>query len=585
MKKLLAALVGLLLFVVVACADSGAKNGASGGAANGSGGTGAGASAAGGSGATGAVSEPGVLFIQEGELGFSAVDGKVLPKDGPTNITGYTGTGFSDGDSGFGTSISYSLHAESSGTRALSVRYAFGGTETNLRDAALLVNGVTVIPSVEFPYTGAWTTWQETAEFEVELSAGPNFIELTALHESGLANIDYLKVVGEGVRGSEPNFTVTLGQNDERGGTVSISPEADFYPLGTKVTLTAVANDGYFFQSFAGDVSSAKSEFTFIVDRRTTVTALFLPNGTEQDPALVGFAAIQDDEGTPFLLHGGSLGEEVTATSYEELKAYLESPEPYVVNFSGKFEGADLINVASNKTLRGQGDSAHLQGIELKIDGSRNVIVQNVAISHVVADGAGPANDAIEITGGARNVWIDHCELFSDLDHGKDYYDGLLDIKNEASFVTVSWTVFHHHFKVSLISSSDQQVADVAIRATYHHNYFHDTNSRLPSVRFGKVHLFNNYYLDNVGGSAVNSRMRAVVKVENNHFENTSDPIGFSDSSATGYWDVAGNAFVDCSGSQPTTSTMTFKLPYAYTLDATADVPASVAAGAGVGKL
>ena len=49
------------------------------------------------------------------------------------------------------------------------------------------------------------------------------------------------------------------------------------------------------------------------------------------------------------------------------------------------------------------------------------------------------ANDAIVISG-AMNVWIDHCELYSDLTHDKDYYDGLLEIKNGA--------VVHHRVVV-----------------------------------------------------------------------------------------------------------------------------------------
>ncbi len=103
----------------------------------------------------------------------------------------------------------------------------------------------------------------------------------------------------------------------------------------------------------------------------------------------------------------------------------------------------------------------------------------------------------------SRNIWIDHCELYSDLTHGKDFYDGLLDIKNESSFVTVSWSNIHDHWKASLISSGDEQVGDTVIRATYHHNYFHDCGSRLPSIRFGRAHVFDNYYLNNTTGSCV----------------------------------------------------------------------------------
>ena len=235
------------------------------------------------------------------------------------------------------------------------------------------------------------------------------------------------------------------------------TPVQASYPYGTSITLTATPSDGYFFQSWSGDVTSANATYTFALVRNTTVEALFLPVGTVQDPNLVGYAAIQDDQGTPYIVTGGSLGATVTATTLDELKSYLASPEPYVVAFSGLVAGADAISVASHKTLLGVGDSAHLQGIGLTINGARNVIVRNVAISHVLAAGATDANDAIEITGRAKNVWIDHCELFSDLLNGKDYYDGLLDIKNEASFITVSSTVFRDHYKVSLVSSGDEQ--------------------------------------------------------------------------------------------------------------------------------
>ena len=97
---------------------------------------------------------------------------------------------------------------------------------------------------------------------------------------------------------------------------------------------------------------------------------------------------------------------------------------------------------------------------------------------------------------------------------------------------------------------------DTVIRATYHHNYFHDVGSRLPSIRFGKAHVFNNYYVNVPDGSGVNSRMGAVVRVEGNHFQGVENPICFLDSAKTGYWDIgAGNMFESCTGSQPTTST------------------------------
>jgi pectate lyase len=467
------------------------------------------------------------IIIQEDATGFDAVDGKVYPRQGSTSITGYTGTGFADGDPGLGKTISWSVQAASAGTYPLVWRYAFGGAPENLRDARLLINGVALPDPVTFAFTTAWTNWQETPAVAVPLPAGPSFIQLQALNPSGLANIDYLEIFGDGITPDTPSFSLTVASSDAAAGSVSYAPAMTSYPYGTMVTVTATASAGYFFQSWTGDAPGATVTHTFPMVRNTRLEARFLPNGTTQDPALVGYAGVQDDAGTPYLLDGGSRGPSVTATTLDELKLYLGSARPYVVSFSGLIQGADLIRVASDKTLLGVGDAAHLMGIELQINGARNVIIRNVAVSHIIADGSGPANDAIEITGGAKNIWIDHCELYSDLDHGKDFYDGLLDIKNESSFITVSWSNIHDHFKASLVSSGDEQLSDTVIRATYHHNYFHDCGSRLPSIRFGRAHVFDNYYRNNATGSCVDSRMGAVVRVENNFFETSKNTIGW----------------------------------------------------------
>jgi pectate lyase len=565
-------------------------NGAGGGAGDATGGGAGGDATDAGppaSDATGSVDTPAgpYLIIQEDQTGFDAVDGKIFPRQGSTSITGYTGSGFADGDPGLGKTISWSIQVTTAGTYPLAWRYAFGGAPENLRDARLVINGTALDDTVSFPFTTTWNNWQETAAVAVDLPAGPSFIQLQALMPSGLANIDYFKIYGDGITPDQPSFSLSVGVNDPAAGTVTSAPVQSFYAYGAAVTVTATANPGYFFESWTGDVPGATAAHTFPITGNTRLVARFLPTGTMQDPNLIGYAAVQDDAGTPFLLNGGSLGPSVTATTLDDLKTYLGSPDPYVVSFSGMFQGQDLIKIASNKTLLGVGASAHLDGIELQVNGARNVIIRNVTVSNVVADGSGIANDAIEITGGARNVWIDHCELYSDLTHGKDFYDGLLDIKNESSFITVSWSNIHDHWKASLISSGDEQVGDTVIRATYHHNYFHDCGSRLPSIRFGRAHIFDNYYFNNTTGSCVDSRMGAIVKAESNYFESSKNTIGWFEGPATGYWDVANNTFVNCTGSQPTTSTGQLMPPYTYLPDDPAGLPSSVVAGAGVGNM
>ena len=74
-------------------------------------------------------------------------------------------------------------------------------------------------------------------------------------------------------------------------------------------------------------------------------------------------------------------------------------------------------------------------------------------------------------------------------------HDGLLDITNASDLVTVSWNRFRYHDKMMLIGSSDSATADRGkLRVTLHHNLFDGIGQRAPRVRFGQVHVYNNYY-------------------------------------------------------------------------------------------
>ncbi len=284
--------------------------------------------------ATGSVDAPAgpYLIIQEDQTGFDAVDGKIFPRQGSTSITGYTGGGFADGDPGLGKTISWSIKVTTAGTYPLAWRYAFGGAPENLRDARLVINGTALDDTVSFPFTTTWNNWQETTAVAVDLPAGPSFIQLQALMPSGLANIDYFKIYGDGITPDQPSFSLSVGVNDPAAGTVTTAPVQSFYPYDASVTVTATANPGYFFESWTGDVPGATAAHTFSITGNTRLVARFLPTGTMQDPNLIGYAAVQDDAGTPFLLNGGSLGPSVTATTLDDLKTYLGSPDPYVVS-------------------------------------------------------------------------------------------------------------------------------------------------------------------------------------------------------------------------------------------------------------
>lgn len=52
---------------------------------------------------------------------------------------------------------------------------------------------------------------------------------------------------------------------------------------------------------------------------------------------------------------------------------------------------------------------------------------------------------------------------------------------------------FAQHDKTMLIGADPSHVGDRCIRVTIHHCFFDGTRQRHPRLRFGKVHLYNNY--------------------------------------------------------------------------------------------
>ncbi len=161
----------------------------------------------------------------------------------------------------------------------------------------------------------------------------------------------------------------------------------------------------------------------------------------------------------------------------------------------------------------------------------RNIIVQNLNLTNTPKVGEG---DGITIMGGT-NIFITHCTF-------TDCVDGMCDITNRADSVTVSWCRFRYvsqttHCYVNLIGNSDSYTADMGrLHVTIHHCWF-DQNcaERMPSVRFGRVHVYNNYYRSDSAAYCIRTRLYASVLVQNNYFEHVKNPweLGLSKASGT----------------------------------------------------
>ncbi|WP_116808821.1 pectate lyase family protein [Steroidobacter cummioxidans] len=219
------------------------------------------------------------------------------------------------------------------------------------------------------------------------------------------------------------------------------------------------------------------------------------------------------------------------------LEDFLATYDPAVwgrANPSGPLESARAasaaaqqlrvrIRVGSNTTIVGLGNEAAILGAWMDIRGTAgvansrtNIIIRNITFQDTYdcfpqwspTDGALGAWNALYDSISLRdsnNVWIDH-NTFEDKatadSDAPNYFgvlyqqhDGALDITNASDLVTVSWNRFRNHDKVMLIGSSDSATADRGkLRVTLHHNHFELVGQRVPRVRFGQVHIYNNYY-------------------------------------------------------------------------------------------
>lgn len=240
-------------------------------------------------------------------------------------------------------------------------------------------------------------------------------------------------------------------------------------------------------------------------------------------------------------------------------------------------------NSINNLTIIGVNQNAIFNGVGINFKSCDNIIVQNLTIHHP-SQVLKNEKDCLEFNE-CNYVWVDHCELYNDAPTSsgeKDYYDGLIDVKNQSSHVTISYNYIHDAWKTSLVGSGPDDLCETRT-ISYHHNIFQNVNSRVPAIRSGYGHIYNNYYKD-IKSSGANCRIEADVYIENNIFENCKKPICADEDSIKGFYNISNNVFTSCS-SVPTSSTTDFTPSYLYILDGTENLKTYLNATVGVNKI
>jgi pectate lyase len=313
---------------------------------------------------------------------------------------------------------------------------------------------------------------------------------------------------------------------------------------------------------------------------------------------LVGFATMTGYGRTG--TNGGKGGETVNVSTYAQLAAAVGDDTPRVVRVQGTINGngADMLDVGSNKTVIGAGTNATINGFGLDVNGwgpdevawggdlcdpaekdqfqhVQNVIIRNLTFTN-------SADDSVNVQCYSHHVWVDHNTFHP-------AFDGSVDIKRGSDLATVSYNRYIGTDKSMLLGHSDGNGAQDTgyLRVTYHHNWFDGSNTRHPRVRFGYAHVFANWVdvTDYFIGLGVGGKIYA----ESNHVQRAKTITqDFGDSKLTwtgsNFYDIATITRANSSG-----STMSDWLradgsvappPYAYTAGSAPTSPP--AAGAGV---
>lgn len=224
---------------------------------------------------------------------------------------------------------------------------------------------------------------------------------------------------------------------------------------------------------------------------------------------------------------GGAGGKVVTVTDQASLAKYAAAEEPYVIRVSGSIAvepfGSNVV-VGSDKTIIGVGDTGEIVHGELHLNpATHNVIIRNLTIrdSYVEGDWDGKTQDfdAIQLDT-VDHVWIDHNRL-------THMGDGLIDLRKDSQYITVSYNVFSNHNKAFGIGWTPNVITQVTID----HNWFTGTKQRNPSAdNCAYAHLYNNYLSAQVAdGDPVWtygnwSRGHTKMVIENSYYDGVQHP-------------------------------------------------------------
>jgi len=289
---------------------------------------------------------------------------------------------------------------------------------------------------------------------------------------------------------------------------------------------------------------------------------------------------------------GGRGGTVDTATTATEFAAQLKKAGPHIIYVKGSIAGTFYLK-QSNVSILGLPGAEIVGSFAAQGYGmdsiTRNVIIRNITVrpegTCTGDEGAGTCEtfgDAFTLKY-IRKVWVDHVTIHDGL-------DGNLDITHGCDSITLSWikqyytrTGIAHQF-ANLIGHSDGNGAEDSGRLciTWHHSWWGDgVRERMPRVRFGKIHMYNNLFASAAANYCIRVAYQANILAESNAFVGTKTPVDLYDVKTFlhGVITLKNNLYKNTTIASATDTSSTgtsFKPTYAYTPDQPASLEASI---------
>ncbi|MBX2976968.1 MAG: carbohydrate-binding protein [Ignavibacteriaceae bacterium] len=525
---------------------------------------------------------------------FQAEDGVFVGAYVSQKYSGYTGWGYADITDRTGSFLEFAFRKNTASTETVTITYSNGGSS---RSYQVKLND-NVLGTLNFPTTGSWTTWS-TVTYNVTFVSGINRLSFNSTTNNTNANIDKISLTGET---AVPVYKLTLLKSGA--GTVTASPMQAYYDAGTQVTLTATPSAANVFYRWNGTEVSYSNPTSIVMNSHKTQVALmndysgYANFPYEANPR--GFASLPGRGYSTGTTGGSGIGNNVIYVStaqqlmdamYQRIDANgVSNYAPlivYVVGILSRDAGiGEMVDVKDvyDVSIIGVGSDATITGFGLNVTRSKNIIIRNIKF-------ASWSDDAISVDGDddpnkGNHVWVDHCTFTYTPPPGYPTAsgpDGSVDITHAVDLSTVSFCLFDNTDKNSLVGHSNSNVADTAMKLTYHHNWFKNSVQRNPRVRFAKVHVYNNYYTNN-SIYGVSSNMEADVLVEGNYFFNTPIPTETSrDGSPPGDLVERYNIFDNTGPAGTRGDAFEASQYYSYSLDPASEIPNKVSVLAGSG--